>query len=151
MCLEHYPPLPGPETRTHCCPTFRKVPPKAVSVEPSERCGEPTIKEQLVFDNSWTLTLSVDTSLEAAMVCWSHNSYEPGQICTYTAQTWRWIIKPGRCLETLNTADSSVLPGKSALQRVSSQWINEARAGSKVTSTQVSASFPEYKCLPSKN
>ena len=64
MCLEQHPPLPGPETQMHCCPTFRKVPPEAVSVGPSERCGEPTTEKQAVFDNSWTLMLSVYTNME---------------------------------------------------------------------------------------
>jgi len=64
MCLEQHPPLPGPETRTHCCPTSQKVPPKAVSVGPSKSCGEPTTEEQLLFDNSWILMLSVYPNME---------------------------------------------------------------------------------------
>lgn len=64
MCLEQHPPLLGPESQMHCCPTFRKAPPKAVSVGPNERHGEPTTEEQLVFDKPWTLMLSVYTNME---------------------------------------------------------------------------------------
>ena len=108
MCSEQHPLLPGPETQMHFCPTFQKVPPEAVCVGPSERCGEPITEEQLLFDNSWTQMVSVYTSTEMAVALITSLLWA-GQICTYTAQTWRQIVKPGRYLETLSTAEGSAL------------------------------------------
>lgn len=62
----------------HCCPTFQKVPPEAVSVGPSERCGEPTTEAELGTD-----TQCLHRHGEQ---CVGNNG--PGQICAYTdAQT----------------------------------------------------------------
>lgn len=65
MCLEQHPPLLGPESQMHFCPTSQKVPPEAVAVEPSKRHGEPTTEEEVVTGNSWTLTLSTYTNMES--------------------------------------------------------------------------------------